>query len=31
VEIEEDSVFRARPRDIAGKLLGEHCVPMDPV
>lgn len=31
VEVEEHSVFRARPREIAGKLLSEHCVPMDPV
>ena len=31
VEVEEQSVFRARPREIAGKLLSEHCVPMDPV
>src|SRR5919108_3854891 len=26
VEVEEQSAFRARPREIAGKLLGEHCV-----
>jgi predicted DNA-binding transcriptional regulator YafY len=31
VEVEEHSVFRARPREIAGRLLREHCVPMDPV
>ncbi|HEY8176578.1 MAG TPA: WYL domain-containing protein [Gemmatimonadaceae bacterium] len=31
VEVEEHSIFRARPREIAGKLLSEHCVPMDPV
>jgi predicted DNA-binding transcriptional regulator YafY len=31
VEVEAHSVFRARPREMAGKLLSEHCVPMDPV
>jgi predicted DNA-binding transcriptional regulator YafY len=31
VEVEEHSVFRARPREMAAKLLSEHCVPMDPV
>jgi predicted DNA-binding transcriptional regulator YafY len=31
VEVEEHSVFRARPREMAGKLLSEHCVPMEPV
>jgi predicted DNA-binding transcriptional regulator YafY len=31
VEVEEHSVFRARPREMAGRLLSEHCVPMDPV
>jgi len=30
VEIEQNS-FRARPREIAGKLLTEYCAPMDPV
>ena len=32
VELEEESVFRARPRDIAAALMKEHCqVPMNPV
>jgi predicted DNA-binding transcriptional regulator YafY len=31
VEVEGQSPFRARPREMAAKLLGEHCVPMDPV
>jgi predicted DNA-binding transcriptional regulator YafY len=32
VELEEHSVFRARPREIAKALLGQHCdVPLHPV
>lgn len=31
VEIEEGAPFRARPREIAAKVLGEHCVPLEPV
>jgi predicted DNA-binding transcriptional regulator YafY len=31
VEVEEHSLFRARPRDMAAKLLCEHGVNMDPV
>ena len=32
VEIEDRSVFRARPRELAATLLGEHCsVPLDSV
>lgn len=32
VELEEQSSFRARPREIARQLLGEHCdVPLDSV
>jgi predicted DNA-binding transcriptional regulator YafY len=31
VELEEHSLFRARPRDMAAKLLCEHGVNMDPV
>jgi predicted DNA-binding transcriptional regulator YafY len=32
IELEEHSVFRPRPREIAAAMLGEHCsVPMDSV
>lgn len=31
VEVEEHASFRARPREIAAMLLGEHCVPLEPV
>jgi len=31
VDVEEDARFRARPREIAAVLLGEHCVPLEPV
>ena len=31
VEIEEGTPFRARPREVAATLLGEACVPLDPV
>ena len=31
VEIEEAASFRARPREIAATVLGEHCVPLEPV
>lgn len=31
VDIEEGAPFRARPREIAATVLGEHCVPLEPV
>jgi len=31
VDVEEEAPFRARPREIAATLLGEHCVPLEPV
>lgn len=31
VEVEENAPFRARPRDIAAMLLGEHCIKLEPV
>jgi predicted DNA-binding transcriptional regulator YafY len=31
VEVEEQSGFKARPRDMAATLLGEHGLRVDPV